>query len=221
MLGLPTETMQDIEELAALVREIHSIGRRQHGRRAEVSVSLATFIPKPHTPFQWEALEDEGIQREKLGYLRRNLRIKGIALSWPNPQTTLLEAALSRGDRRLGRVIHRASRNGARFDAWDEAFRYDIWQEAFAAEGLDPHTYASRPRSTSEVLPWSHIHCGVNPAFLQVERERAFRGETSSDCRSGPCLDCGTRSSFDPRENEETPRIQEQEGTTPTRRGRA
>lgn len=196
MVGLPTETLEDVAAIVDLVKQVWAIGRRYHGKRAHVNVSLATFVPKPFTPFQWLPLADKESLAEKQELLRRGLRKSGISLSWHDPRTTLLEAALSRGDRRLGRVIHRAWRLGARFDAWDERFDEGLWQRAFAESGLDPDFYARRERSLDEVLPWDHIDVGVRKEFLIREYQRSLRGETTFDCREG-CIDCGISEVFD------------------------
>ena len=195
MVGLPTETLEDVAAIAELVRKVRAIGRRYHGNRARVNVSLATFIPKAHTPFQWCSLADEEDLRGKQTLLRRALRAPGIHLSWHDPRTSLLEAALSRGDRRLGEVIHRAWQLGAKFDAWDETFDEAAWQRAFDEVGLDPDFYARRKRSFDEVLPWDHIDTGVKKEFLIEEYRRALRGQTTIDCRRR-CLDCGLRTAL-------------------------
>jgi radical SAM family uncharacterized protein len=196
MVGLPTETMEDVEAIASLVKEVRAIGRRARGKRAELSVSVATFVPKPHTPFQWAPLEDAASLEEKHSLLRRQIRGRGLKLSWNDPQTSLLEAALSRGDRRLGDVIHEAWRRGARFDAWSEALEPRIWWDAFSARGLDPSFYAHRQRSLEELLPWDHINSGVSKEFLIAEQERSLMEQPTLDCREGPCLSCGILKTF-------------------------
>jgi len=195
MVGLPTETLDDVAAIVDLVKKVRAIGRRYHGKRAQVSVSLATFVPKPFTPFQWLPLVDEESLKERQALLRRGLRGAGIRFSWHDPRTTLLEAALSRGDRRLGRVIHRAWQLGARFDAWDELFDENLWWQAFAEASLDPNFYARRERSLDEVLPWDHIDIGVRKEFLKEEYWRGLRGETTIDCREG-CIGCGVSEAF-------------------------
>ncbi len=196
MIGLPTETMEDVLAIADLVREVRKIGRRLRGKRAQVSVSVATFIPKAHTPFQWVALQDAAQIAERQNALRRSLPGRGVRLSWSDEATTWLEAALSRGDRRLGPVILRAWQLGARFDAWTEAYKPELWEQAFAEADLDPKFYTSRQRSRAEVLPWGHIDTGVDQSFLWEEYQRALRGESSINCAEG-CTDCGVRGAFD------------------------
>jgi radical SAM family uncharacterized protein len=195
MIGLPTETMDDVLAIAALVRAVHKIGRRLRGKRARVSVSVATFIPKPHTPFQWLPMADPAQVAAKQRVLRQELRSRGVELSWSDEATTWLEGVLSRGDRRLGQVIQRASQLGTRFDAWAEAFQPQLWQQAFVEAGIDPAFYWARERPRTEVLPWDHIHTGVNREFLWQEYQRGLRAETSTSCRTG-CLACGVRDSF-------------------------
>ncbi len=195
MIGLPTETMEDVAAIVDLVREVRAVGRRIHGRRAQVNVSVATFIPKPHTPFQWLPLLDEARLQERLSRLREGLRGGGVHFSWHDPETSFLEAILARGDRRLGRVIRRAWELGARFDAWSETFEAGRWHRALAEVGLDPNFYAYRQRPFGEVWPWDHIDVGVRPAFLWAEYERSLRGQVSVDCRER-CLYCGVQKTF-------------------------
>ncbi|MBC8262725.1 MAG: TIGR03960 family B12-binding radical SAM protein [Anaerolineales bacterium] len=195
MVGLPTETLEDAAAIVDLVKKVRGIGRRHRGKKTQVNVSLGTFVPKPFTPFQWLPLADEGSLEEKQKLLRRELKGPGISLSWNDPHTTLLEAALSRGDRRLGQVIHRAWELGAKFDAWDELFDEGLWRRAFAEAGLDPNFYARRERSLDEALPWDHIDVGVSKEFLMEEYRRSIRGETTMDCREG-CVDCGVSEVF-------------------------
>ena len=195
MVGQPTETDEDVAAIAELVKKVVGVGRWHRGGRAQVSVSVATFVPKPHTPFQWEALVDEETLKRRLDILRQGLRVKGVQFSWHDPGTTLLEAALSRGDRRVGRVIHRAWELGARFDAWGDAFRPDAWEQAWREAGLSPEFYARRPRTLDEILPWDHIDTGVRKAFLWQEMERCRQGISTPDCRDG-CVGCGVNATL-------------------------
>jgi len=196
MVGLPTETLADVQGIVDLVRQVREIGRRHQGQRAQVHVSVATFIPKPQSPFQWAAQATAAELQPKHDLLRRGLRGPGTHFSWHDPATSLLEAILSRGDRRLGRAIYSAWQNGARFDAWNEHFKPEAWLAALAAEGLDPAFYAHRPRPLDEVLPWEHIDAGVDKRFLVQEYQRALRGEVTPDCRDGACAACGIRVRF-------------------------
>jgi radical SAM family uncharacterized protein len=196
MLGLPTETMEDVLAIADLVKAVRSVGRRVRGRRIQVSVSVNTFVPKPHTPFQWLPLADPASIGKRQMSLRSSLRSRAIKLSWSDEDETWLEAALSRGDRRQSRAILRAWQLGARFDAWNECFQPQLWRQAFADAELDPAFYTSRERALGEVLPWGHIDTGVSRSFLWEEYQRALRGEPSVNCAEG-CMDCGLRLAFD------------------------
>ncbi len=191
MLGLPTETMEDIEEIVQLVAKICAAGRGTKGGMPQVRISLSTFIPKPHTPFQWVAQESAKDLSAKHELLKAGLRGKGSRLSWQDPEVSLLEAALSRGDRRLGRVIYQAWKSGATFDAWGERFNYQTWLDAFQKNGLEPGFYAQRERSLDELLPWAHIDVGVTQAFLKKEYQRALKGEETPDCHYSSCNACG------------------------------
>ena len=191
MVGLPTETEDDVQGIVDLVRKVYQLGRRHAGSHAQLRVSVSTFVPKPHTPFQWVGQDRPEMLERKHSILRRGLRGPGIELSWHDPNDSLLEATLSRGDRRLGRVIYRAWQEGCIFDAWSELFHFDRWMEAFQAEGLDPGFYAYRERPMDEVLPWSHLDAGVTPAFLQREYARAMAASTTPDCHYGDCSTCG------------------------------
>jgi radical SAM family uncharacterized protein len=187
MLGLPTETKEDVEGIIQLVDKIRSLGKGM----PRVRVSLSTFIPKPHTPFQWVAQEGEEELNAKHELLKRGLRRKGGQLSWQEPRESQLEAVLSRGDRRLGQVIYRAWKLGATFDAWDECFDYQKWLRAFAESGLEADFYARRERPLDELLPWAHIDVGVSPDFLKGEYQRAMEGKETPDCRTQACNQCG------------------------------
>jgi radical SAM family uncharacterized protein len=188
MLGLPTETEEDVQAIGKLVNQLVHLDRTKTLR---MKLNLATFIPKAHTPFQWVAQIGEEELRLKQQWLKQNLPRKGVQISWADPQVSLLEGALSRGDRRLGKVIYRAWQFGSTFDAWNERFKVKNWQQAFNEVGLDPGFYARRSRSSDELLPWSHIDVGVSPEFLQRELELTFEGEVTPDCAGGRCNACG------------------------------
>ncbi|HEX2988997.1 MAG TPA: TIGR03960 family B12-binding radical SAM protein [Chloroflexota bacterium] len=196
MIGLPTETDEDLDEIAKLAYRIRDIGRRHAGSRTKVKVSVGALIPKPHAPFQWSGQMPYTTIREKMVHLQRGIRGPGLAFSWHETETSVLEAALSRGDRRTSRVILRAWQAGCRFDAWAEQFDFGRWRDAFAAEGMDIHGAAERVFSLEERLPWDHISIGVKKEFLAEEYRRAMRAELSPDCRSGRCLVCGIRQSY-------------------------
>ena len=191
MIGLPTETMEDIEGIMEVIGKIRRLRGEVGGRQPQIKINLSTFVPKAHTPFQWAAQESEGQLLPKHEILRAGLRKMGIRLSWQDTRVSLLEAVLARGDRRLGRVIYRAWQLGCRFDAWNECFDWRKWFRAFEECGLEPSFYAHRERSLSELLPWAHIDVGVSSAFLNQEYQRALRGDLTSDCRHGPCNSCG------------------------------
>ena len=191
MLGLPTETKEDVAEIIPLIDKIRAAGRRDKGGTPRLRISLSTFVPKPHTPFQWAAQEGETELSAKHELLQQGLRRKGSQLSWQEPKISRLEAALSRGDRRLGKVIYRAWKSGSTFDSWNERFNYQNWLRAFDASGLEPGFYAQRERSLDELLPWAHIDVGVSSAFLKREYQRALKGKETPDCRFKSCNACG------------------------------
>jgi len=191
MLGLPTESIEDLESIVQLVYRVQSLGSKAPGKRPQIRISLATFVPKPHTPFQWVAQESEPQLNAKLDVLKKGLRRRGVKLSWQEPKISLLEAALSRGDRRLGKVIYHAWQLGSTFDAWSEQFNYENWLRAFAKAGLEPAFYAQRERPLDEPLPWAHIDAGLTTAFLKREYQRALEGIETPDCRYNVCNACG------------------------------
>ena len=195
MIGLPTETDEDvlaIAELARLVRRCYfSVPKERRAPGLRITVSASVFVPKNFTPFQWEAQLDAEtvVRRQKL--LRDALReVKGVDFKYHAPDVSFIEAVFARGDRRLADVLERAYRLGCRFDGWSDQFRYDLWLKAFEEIGLDPAFYALRERPAGEVFPWDHLDCGVTKSFLAREREKAARGETTHDCRKG-CVGCG------------------------------
>jgi radical SAM superfamily enzyme YgiQ (UPF0313 family) len=191
MLGLPTETMDDVKEIGQLVDKIGSLGRKAKGKRPQIRVSVSTFVPKPHTPFQWVAQASQTELEAKHELLKLGPRRTGRRLSWTDPKVSQLEAVLSRGDRRLGKVIYRAWQLGSTFDAWDEHFNYENWLRAFDEAGLEPSFYAQRERPLDELLPWAHIDVGVTTAFLKQEYQRVLDGRETPDCRNKACNACG------------------------------
>ncbi|MDD5398737.1 MAG: TIGR03960 family B12-binding radical SAM protein [Dehalococcoidia bacterium] len=195
MVGLPTEAMEDVNDIAVLVDSVSRLGKSIRGRPPRVRISVSSFVPKPHTPCQWAA-QDTGEQLEaKQALLQGLLRRSGVKLSWHDTKTSLLEAVLARGDRRLGAVIYSAWKRGCRLATWSELFDYSRWQQAFEECGIDPSFYAHRERDPSELLPWQHISPGVSTAFLRSERERMFSGELTGDCRAEACNLCGLQGS--------------------------
>jgi radical SAM family uncharacterized protein len=195
MIGHPAETLDDVQAIADLCHAVLAEGRRLIGGRAKVTAGVSTFVPKPHTPFQWVPCDTVDQIRAKQALLKRELRGAGLKLNWNAPEETLLEAWLSRGDRRLGRVILDAWRRGARFDAWQEHARYDLWLEAFAENGLDPAFYTHRERPIDETLPWDHIDAGVRKEFLTEDYLWSLQGRTRVDCRER-CFACGILPKF-------------------------
>lgn len=193
MIGLPTETDEDLDGIARLAYRVRDIGRRHAGNRTQVKVSVGAMVPKPHAPFQWFGQDPYDRIREKLSRLQKGIRGPGLSLSWHDPQTSVVEAAVARGDRRTAAVIHRAWQLGCRFDAWAERFSFELWRQAFAEEGMDIHAAAERQVSLDEPLPWDHISAGVKKSFLAREYRRALKEELCPDCRSGKCWGCGVR----------------------------
>jgi len=203
MIGLPTETPEDVEAIPDLVERILDVGRGILGGTPRINLSVSSFIPKPHTPFQWAAMADEAELREKQAALKKALRRRRSVEVKVHPvESSFLEAAFSRGDRRLGDVLVRAWRKGARFDGWTDTFRPDLWSEAMAEEGLDPAVYRG-PLDPDIPLPWGHIRTGIDPAFLRRELERALNAQPTASCleeKCGLCRGCdfwpGLRKSF-------------------------
>jgi radical SAM family uncharacterized protein len=190
MIGHPQEEMEDVAAIADLSRQVLAEGRRFHGNKAAVNVGVSTFIPKPHTPFQWEPMGDMADIRAKLRYLIDEFKRPGLKLRWNEPDESVFEGVLTRGDRRMAAVVERAWRKGATFDAWQNHFRRDAWQEAMAEEGLDPAFYSHRRRPIDEVFPWEHIDVAVTRRFLTGDYLMSQRQETRIDCRHH-CFACG------------------------------
>lgn len=184
MIGLPTETDEDVTAIADLAR------RLQAGTRGKVNVSFATFVPKNHTPFQWERMLDLNEMKRRMGVLRNSLRTPGLNPKWNEAESSLVEGVLSRGDRRLSRVLMNVHKRGGRFDAWSEQMNLGMWMSAMADEGLSLEEYL-RERDRGETLPWSHLRIGASMDYLWKERERAYHGDTTKDCRFGACTNCG------------------------------
>ncbi|HEY8693883.1 MAG TPA: TIGR03960 family B12-binding radical SAM protein [Chloroflexota bacterium] len=190
MMGLPTETEEDLQEMADVVRKVAAIGFRYHGPKASVHVSVSSFVPKPHTPFQWVGQDTMETYTDKVRFLQQNVRGRGLRLSWNEPNESLLEGALARGDRRQGAVIERAWQLGCRFDAWGDQFKFSLWEQAFADCGLRAEFYANRQRDFLEILPWAHIDYGVSEAFLLDEWHHALAAGFTEDCKTDGCSIC-------------------------------
>ncbi len=194
MLGLPTETPEDIVGINTLGQKIvncfYHNPNKPKGKGVTVSGSVSCFVPKPFTPFQWEPQDTLVQLEEKQRLLRESVTTKKISLSWHDAKTSYLEAVLARGDRRLGAALEEAFRRGFNLDAWSEHFDFDAWMDIFRNQGLDPDFYACRRREEDEVFPWDHIDVGVNKAFLWAENQRAHDGVTTPHCRQ-ECSHCG------------------------------
>ena len=192
MMGLPTETEEDLEGIVQLAKKVLEIGR-EYGtgaRYPEVTISVSSFVPKPHTPFQWEGQDSMETLRAKQSYLRERLRQRGIRFTYPRVEESFLEAVFAKGDRRLGPVLVRALELGCKFDAWSDQFQFEKWLQAFADCGVDPYWYANRQIGLDEALPWDHLSAGVSRRFLLKEREKALDERTTPDCRFDLCSGC-------------------------------
>ncbi len=193
LLGLPTETEEDVTAITRLANKINALSKNTPGRKPQINISVSTFIPKAHTPFQWVAMDSQEQLKTKYKVLITGLHRKGVKLSWQETEMSLLEAVISRGDRRLGKVIHRAWKSGAVFDGWSEHFNYEIWLHAFKEVGLRPEFYTQRKRRLDEPLPWGHIDTGISPAFLKREYKLAMDEKLTPDCRLASCNNCGLK----------------------------
>ncbi len=191
MIGLPTESAEDMEAIIELARKVATRGKDIVGRRPQVNVSVGTFVPKPFTPFQWEPQLSPEESRRRLDVLKGLARRCRLEFKWHHPEMSHLEGVFSRGDRRLSRVILRAYRAGSRFDGWTERLNMRAWQDAFSAEGLSMDFYTIRRRPLDEVLPWDHLDCGVTKDYLLEDYKRAIELATTPDCRTERCTRCG------------------------------
>lgn len=194
MIGLPHETMEDIEGIATLglkvADEYFKVPKEQRNRGLEITISTSSFVPKPFTPFQWEPQDSIDTLRAKQRFLKERIRNRHLKYNWHDPELSMLEAVFARGDRRIGKVLLRAWERGCKFDSWNEHFKYDVWLQAFEDCGIDPAFYANRRRRQDEVFPWDHIDVGVSKKYLLREKLRAEKGEVTPDCMSA-CSGCG------------------------------
>ena len=195
MLGLPTETYDDVSAIAELsqkvVNEYYKNPDKPKGKGVQVSISVSSFVPKPFTPFQWEAQDtrEEIVNKQK--HLLSSVTTKKVSVSYHKVEISFLEGVFARGDRRLSKAVEYAWRNGCKFDSWDDSFKYETWLEAFEKTGIDPLFYSSRKRSYDEILPWDHLDYGISKKFLINESKKAYENETTPHCRI-KCAGCGT-----------------------------
>ncbi|NLK01310.1 MAG: TIGR03960 family B12-binding radical SAM protein, partial [Clostridia bacterium] len=194
MIGLPTETEEDLQGIVELAQKILHMGREirsPSGRgRVKLTVSASSFVPKPHTPFQWVGQDTVDVLKQKQDYLRGKLG-RGIQFSWHDAGQSSIEAAISKGNRNLADVIEGAWSKGCKFDGWDEHFNLEIWQETFKELEYDPSPYTNVGLDLDAVLPWDHLNIGVKKEYLKKEYHRAFKGKLTPDCRWAHCTQCG------------------------------
>ncbi len=190
MIGLPTETEEDLLGIVGMVKQIHGIGRKLLKRSPQVNLSISSFIPKPHTPFQWLPMEKEDVLHEKFKFVLSHLKkYPSIRLNRDSLERSVLEGVFSRGDKRLNAVLHNAWECGARFDSWDDMFRFQIWEKAFESEKLDYREFLSELDKES-ILPWDHIDTGLKKNHLLKELEMALDGKSSPPCSLRECAEC-------------------------------
>ena len=191
MVGLPTETDEDVEEIAKLAYRVSSLRREVKGSVGNVNITVSPFVPKAHTPFQWEPM----VSLERLKDIRRmimsKIRHRRIRIKFSKPERSILEGVFARGNRKLGKVILQAWQDGCRFDAWDDFFDYDKWVSAFEKAGVNENPYLYRERGEDEILPWDHLSSGIIKEFLVSERKKSFEQEYTPDCFTDGCPDCG------------------------------
>ncbi len=190
MIGLPTETQDDLDAIVTLTDRLRDL-RGPKGKRAKIHVSVGTFIPKPHTPFQWCPQLSLAESRARIEEMKSRLSKPGVQFKWQSPKVSFLEGVFSRGDRRLAPLLETAWRLGCRLDGWSDRFRFDLWEQAFDATGIDPAFFIARTRDADEPMPWDVIDMGVNRDFLRAEWENALAAAATPDCRDGNCARCG------------------------------
>ena len=194
MIGLPTETLEDVEGIAnlgqAVVNEFYRTEGRAKGRGVNVTVSASSFVPKPHTPFQWEAQDTIETIHKKQKHLKESIHTKKISFNYHEANTSYLEGVFARGDRKLCKVMLKACEKGFRFDGWNDCFNFNAWMDIFKECGIDPDFYTTRKRSFDEILPWDFLDYGVCKRFLMSEREKAYNSITTPNCRE-KCSACG------------------------------
>jgi len=192
MVGLPTETDDDIDAIARLAYNVSDLKKGINGSFGQVNISIAPFVPKAHTPFQWHPMITMQRIKEIRNRLFDRIQRKCIRIKFHNAERSILEGVFARGDRRLGRVIYQAWQDGCKFDAWEEHFSFQKWLDAFQKAGIDWAFYAHRQRDEGEIFPWDHISCGVVKPFFAHERQKASDAEITPDCRTDGCPECGS-----------------------------
>jgi len=200
MIGLPTETDEDLQAIVDLVLEMLKVAQtagKHNRRRGQITVSVGTFIPKPHTPFQWYPQITPEESQRKIHWLQRKLKRPGVQFKWQNPNISQIEGLFARGDRRLSRLLVHAYKRGCHLDGWSDRFRYDLWQDALHEAGIDIQFYTTRPRTMNEKLPWNHIDTRVDTNFLIEEWRRAQSETLTADCRDNTCGNCGACATSD------------------------
>ena len=190
MIGLPTETDEDVVAIATLGRKTLGIGL-QHTRRAEINLGVSPFVPKPFTPYQWAGQITLDECHRRLNLLRSEIKSRRLHLKPHRPETSYLEGIFSRGDRRLSRLIVTAWKKGCRFDEWDEGLRFDLWKETWEELGIDPTFYVERERPKDEILPWDHLFMEMDKDWLWDEWQASLKNEFIDDCSTGKCTTCG------------------------------
>jgi radical SAM family uncharacterized protein/radical SAM-linked protein len=190
MIGLPSERKEDIQGIIDLVKKLRKI-KGKNGKWGKINVGVSTFIPKPHTPFQWEPQLSLDEAKGRINWIKGNLKMPGIKVKWHNPETSMLEGLFARGNRQLSRLLVSAHKKGCKFDSWSDLFDFGLWQEACEDTGVDVDCFNRRKRDLDEPLPWDHIDTKVSKDFLKEERVRAGNLESTGDCRRGNCNSCG------------------------------
>ena len=192
MIGLPTETDEDIKGIAVLAKKVADLYREiRHRNDIKVTISVSCFVPKPFTPFQWFGQNTHEEFMRKQRFLKEQIHDRAVVYNYHDSRVSALEGVLARGDRRLARLIFAAWQNGAKFDGWSDLFNEEHWNRAFEATGINAADYNERPRDFAEPLPWEHTTPGVTREFLRREWDKAMQGELTGDCRRGKCNACG------------------------------
>lgn len=202
MIGLPTETSEDLDGIAEICKKVTYSWRTNTNNRSrgvKITASASSFVPKPQTPFQWDAQNTLAVLRGKQDYMRQIMKIKNVTYNWHGAETSVLEGVIARGDRRQGKAIYLAWQRGCKFDGWDQLFDFAKWEQAFADCGLDFAFYASRQRPLDEVFPWDHIGCGTSKAYLAREWERSRDAAITPGCMNH-CTGCGANALLEGRE---------------------